>query len=178
MAYLEEKPLFSECITEQSPYSVCVCVCMCVCARQVPSVMSDSLQPYGPQPARLLCPWDFSCKNTGVDCHALLQGIFPTQGQNPCLLSLLHWQAGSLPLVTPGQAIRFHRQKRMTEMELGRLMTVLAILPFLQFFAQHSLARMNWVLVKYSVIVLSKLFCSVDLVIYLLTLTSIQFIHI
>lgn len=26
-------------------------------------------------------------KNTGVDCHALLQGIFPTQGSNPCLLT-------------------------------------------------------------------------------------------
>ena len=25
-------------------------------------------------------------KNTGVGCHALLQGIFPTQGSNPGLL--------------------------------------------------------------------------------------------
>ena len=31
-------------------------------------------------------------------CHFLLQGIFPTQGLNPRLLSLLHWQADSLPL--------------------------------------------------------------------------------
>ena len=29
-------------------------------------------------------------KNTGVGCHALLQGIFQTQGSNPCLLWLLH----------------------------------------------------------------------------------------
>ena len=29
-------------------------------------------------------------KNTRVDCHFLLQGIFPTQGSNPCLLGLLH----------------------------------------------------------------------------------------
>ena len=29
-------------------------------------------------------------KNTGVGCHALLQGIFPTQGSNPPLLCLLH----------------------------------------------------------------------------------------
>ena len=36
--------------------------------------------------------------NTGVGCHALLQGIFPTQRSNPCLLCLLHWQVGSLPL--------------------------------------------------------------------------------
>ena len=27
--------------------------------------------------------------------NALLQGIFPTQGSNPCLLRLLHWLAGS-----------------------------------------------------------------------------------
>ena len=28
-------------------------------------------------------------KNTGVDCHTLLQGIFPTQGLN---LGFLHWR--------------------------------------------------------------------------------------
>ena len=32
-----------------------------------------------------------------------LQGIFPNQGLNPCLLCLLHWQAGSLPLVPTGK---------------------------------------------------------------------------
>ena len=32
--------------------------------------------------SRPLCPWDFPGKNTGVDCHFLLQGIFPTQGSN------------------------------------------------------------------------------------------------
>ena len=37
-----------------------------------------------------------------MGCHALLQGIFPTQGSNPHLLHLLHWQAGSLPTVPPG----------------------------------------------------------------------------
>ena len=37
-------------------------------------------------------------KNTGVGCHFLVQGIFPTQGSNLCLLSLLHWQANYLPL--------------------------------------------------------------------------------
>ena len=33
---------------------------------------------------------------------ALLQGIIPIQGLNPCLLNLLHWQVGSLPLALPG----------------------------------------------------------------------------
>ena len=36
-------------------------------------------------------------KNTGVGCHFLLQGIFPTQGLNLRLLWLLRWQADSLP---------------------------------------------------------------------------------
>ena len=35
-------------------------------------------------------------KNTGMGCHALLQGIFLTQVSNPHLLCLLHWQACSL----------------------------------------------------------------------------------
>ena len=37
--------------------------------------------------ARLLCPWDSPGENTGVGCHALLQGTFLTQRLN---LSLLH----------------------------------------------------------------------------------------
>ena len=44
-------------------------------------------------------------KNTGVGCHALVQGTFPTQGFNPCLLCLLHWHVGSLPLVPPGKPL-------------------------------------------------------------------------
>ena len=42
-------------------------------------------------------------KNTEVGCHSLLQGIFPTQGSNPSLLCLLHWQAGSSPPEPPGK---------------------------------------------------------------------------
>ena len=37
------------------------------------SVMSDSLQPHGLQPTRLLCPCDFPGKSTGVGCHCLLR---------------------------------------------------------------------------------------------------------
>ena len=69
------------------------------------SVMSDSLQSHGLQPARLLCSWDSSAENTGVGCHFLLQGIFPTQGSNPCLWCLLHWQTNSLPLSHLGSPI-------------------------------------------------------------------------
>ena len=68
------------------------------CMHAVTSVVSNSLQPYGLQPARLLCPWDSPGKNTRVGWHFLLQGIFPMQGSNLSLLHLLHWQVGSLPL--------------------------------------------------------------------------------
>ena len=63
---------------------------VCVC-----SVISDSLRPHGLWPIRLLCPGNFSGKNTRVGCHFLLQGIFPTHGLNLCLL---HLQVDSLPL--------------------------------------------------------------------------------
>ena len=45
--------------------------------------------PHNPmdwRPARLLCPWDFPGKDTGLGCHFLFQGIFPTQGSNVGLL--------------------------------------------------------------------------------------------
>ena len=58
-------------------------VCMSVSC----SVVSDSLQPSGLQPAWLLCPWDCTGTKTGVSSHFLLQGIFSTQGSNPCLLN-------------------------------------------------------------------------------------------
>ena len=60
---------------------------MCVC--EVASVVSDSLWPHGLYPARLICLWDSLGKITGVGCHALLQGLFPTQESNPYLFMSL-----------------------------------------------------------------------------------------
>ena len=50
-----------------------------------------------------VCPRDSPGQNTGVGCHFLLQGIFPTQGSNSHLLHLLHWQANSLTLAPSGK---------------------------------------------------------------------------
>ena len=61
--------------------------------------MPDSLRPHGLEPTRLLHPWDSLHKNIGVGCRFLLQEIFLTQGSD---LSLLHWQADSLPLSHQG----------------------------------------------------------------------------
>ena len=62
-------------------------------------------------------PWTAACqaplsmdspgKNTGVDCHILLQGILLTQGSNPCLVCLLHWQRTCLPLAPPGEPLSY-----------------------------------------------------------------------
>ena len=37
------------------------------------SVVSDSSRPHGLEPTRLLRPWDFTGKRTGVGCHRLLR---------------------------------------------------------------------------------------------------------
>ena len=74
-----------------STSSVCGCVCVCV------SQKLNCVWPF-------MTPWtvahqaplqNFPSRNTGVGCHVLLQGNYPTQGLNP---RLLHWQADSLPL--------------------------------------------------------------------------------
>ena len=57
--------------------------------------MSDSFVIPWTADCQLLCPWDFPEKSTGVGGQSLLQRIFSTQGLN---LSVLHWQADSLPL--------------------------------------------------------------------------------
>ena len=71
------------------------CECMCDKLLQLCPTLCNSMFCWS---ARLLCPWDSPGKNTGVGCHALLQGIFPTEGSNASILHLLHWQVDSLPL--------------------------------------------------------------------------------
>ena len=40
------------------------------------SVVSDPSRPHGLQPTRLLSPWDFPGKSTGVGCHCLLHIVY------------------------------------------------------------------------------------------------------
>ena len=72
---------------------------MCVC-----SVLPDSVTLWTVARQAPLS-MGFPGKNTGVGCHLLLQRVFLAQGLNPCFLLLLHWQAGSLPLVPPGKPV-------------------------------------------------------------------------
>ena len=56
---------------------LCLCLvaqsCLSLCSPMDCSLPGSSLHGYSPG------------KNIGVDCHALLHGIFPTQGLNPCI---------------------------------------------------------------------------------------------
>ena len=85
---------------------------MCACLLSH-SVMSDS-ETLWIAPSRLLCPWDPPGKNTGVGCHALLQGLFLTQGLNPCLL---HCRRIFLPSEPPGKPWCQHRFLKATSEE-------------------------------------------------------------
>ena len=65
------------------------------------SVVSDSSRPHGPQPSRLLHPWDFPGKCTGVGCHCPLWNtvyyrknrttkIFSLKMLKMCMLAIFH----------------------------------------------------------------------------------------
>ena len=65
-------------------------------------VMSESGDSMDCSSPGFLCLWDFPGKNAGVGCHFLHQGIFLTQGSNPCLL---HGQADSEQLSHQGSLL-------------------------------------------------------------------------
>ena len=74
-----------------------------VCMHDVISFTSDSLRCYGLESTRLFCPWDSLGKKSGMGLPCPSPGDLPNPGIKPVSLSLLNWQAGSLPLVPPGE---------------------------------------------------------------------------
>ena len=88
---------------------MCVCVCFVIQSRLTLCDPMDCSPP-----GSSLCPWDSLGKNTSVDCHALLQGILPTQGSNPGLLScrwiLYHLSHQGSPRILDWAAYPFSRR--------------------------------------------------------------------
>ena len=72
--------VFSSTVLSLGTTDICMCIqsCLTLCNPLDYTLPGSSVH------------WDFSGKNTGVGCHFLFQGIFLTQGQNPCLLYLRH----------------------------------------------------------------------------------------
>ena len=64
------------------------CIHICICCYLIAESCPTLLQLQGLYPTRFLYPWNFPGKDTGVGCHFLLQGIFPTQGLNPHILQV------------------------------------------------------------------------------------------
>ena len=58
---------------------------------------------------KLLHPWDFQGKSTGVGCHFLFQGIFLIQGSNP---GLLHCRQMLYPLSHQGSPQVRHKYSK------------------------------------------------------------------
>ena len=72
------------------------------CCCLVTKLSLTLLGPHGLRPTRLLCPWDFPGKTTGVGCYFLLQGIFLTRGWNS---HLPHWRVDSFTTESPEKTI-------------------------------------------------------------------------
>ena len=62
---------------------------LCMCTQLLSCVWLFTT--HGLQPTGLLCPWNFPGKNTGVGCHFLLQGIFPTTLDQTCVSCIGRW---------------------------------------------------------------------------------------
>ena len=95
-------------LSSQKYGSVCVYVCVC-------ALFAQSC-PHGLQPVKLLCPWDFPGKNTGVSYHAFLQGIFQTQGvelRSPTL------QVDSLPPKPPKCCVNSQKSRNYINLQNG-----------------------------------------------------------
>ena len=102
-----------------------------ICA-QLLSCVGLFVRCHGRQPARLLCPWDFSGKNTGVDCHFPLPGIFLTQESNLCPWPFLPWQADSSPPEKPMNNTTFCESRGL-------------VTPFQHYFLDEPLQELNLV---------------------------------
>ena len=78
--------------------------------------MSDPQRPHGPQPTRLLRPWDFSGRSTGVGCHCLLLGISLTQSKfytrvAVIIISILKAQLNALLVINGNMLNETHSSK-------------------------------------------------------------------
>ena len=82
--------------------------CCCLVAKSCLTLM----KPHELWPARLLCPWGLPGKSTGVDCHFLLQGIFPTEPPGEPLFNSL------VIILLPVQSRHIYSQMSNAEMNL------------------------------------------------------------
>ena len=102
---------------------LCTILHVCVCVKSLQSCLTlcDTLEC---KPTRFLCPWDSPVKNARVSCHALLQGIFPTQVS--CISCI--WQVGSLPLCHLEAYAPSYSSKSLSQLDSGPCYSLQAII--------------------------------------------------
>ena len=88
------------------------------------------------QPARLLCPWNFPDKNTGVGCHFLLQWIFLTPGIKPEPPALAGGFFTTQPPEKPSLAVTFIQFNK-------QLIHVVVALPPDDYFTETEVLQVN-----------------------------------
>ena len=96
---------------------ICLPMPGCVCSQLLSHVWL--CDPMDCSTARLLCPWDFPGKNTGVGCHFLLQGIFPTRDWTR--VSYVSCIANSLPQGSQCRGQEFNPWSSKIPHALGQL---------------------------------------------------------
>ena len=96
-------------------------ILLCMHACKVASVMSDSLQPHGLEPARHFCPWDSPGKNTGV--IPLSRGSSPPRDQTGSYTL----QADSLPSEPPGNFLLLIHNKKYKSSSLNQHTSTISV---------------------------------------------------
>ena len=101
----------------------CVCVCVYACVFSGFTCVRFFVTPWTVARQALLS-MGFSSKNTGVSCHSLLQGIFPTQESNLHFLPLLNCQVGFffffLSLVPPRKSYIYFQMAYKVPHQINR----------------------------------------------------------
>ena len=97
---------------------------------------------------RLLGPWDFPGKNSGVGCHFLLQGIFPTQGLNlgHCRQILYQLSYQGIPLAKCTSIINIFPPAWAPE-AFSTLLSVSEVLDLPSFLKKIKFIYFNWRLI-------------------------------
>ena len=90
------------------------------------SVVSDSSRPHGLQPTRLLCPWDFPGKSTGVGCHCLLHA--PSLGFDKCICYCII--QGSFTVLKIPWALPIHPSLPLKPLKTINIFTISTDFPF------------------------------------------------
>ena len=92
---------------------------VCMCAQSCPTLCNPMCCSLPGSSVHGIFPG----KSTGVGCHFLLQGIFPAQESNPCLLHLLLWKADPLSLSHLGSQsdVRYTRLSSLGCSECGKM---------------------------------------------------------